>query len=347
MNQYLLSVMKGQRSSFTSQLIIYLLLPWSLVYGLGVFCHRNFNRLRGAYKAPKPVISIGNITVGGSGKTPLVIWLAKNLQNKGIKSIILIRGFMPKGSKASDEVDMLNEQIPFIPVIAGADRTESIRGVENSMPVDVYICDDAFQHWPLHRDLNIVAIDSVNPFGNGCLLPAGILREPVSALKRADIIILTKTDGPGNDQDLSSKIKRINPKAMIMESRYKPAGAVGVFDSDILPADFLKEKPAVGFCAIGDPLSFQSSLMNSGVKISKLFTFMDHHVYKKEDIRRMAEYCRLQAIKVLVTTHKDAVKLRDFKDLFAGLDLVYIPIQLEVTKGADEFFQKVISVCGH
>ena len=119
MNQYLLSVMKGQRSSFTAQLITYLLLPWSLLYGLGVFCHRNFYRLKGAYKASKPVISIGNITVGGAGKTPLVIWLARNLQDKGFKSVILIRGYMPQGiSNNSDEVDMLNEQIPYIPVLA-------------------------------------------------------------------------------------------------------------------------------------------------------------------------------------------------------------------------------------
>src|SRR5579863_4078727 len=106
MNQYLLSVMKGQRSSFTAQLITYLLLPWSFVYGAAVYCHRNYYRFKGAYKAPKPVISIGNITIGGTGKTPLVIWLARKLQDKGLKSIVLIRGYMPKASKVSDEVDM-------------------------------------------------------------------------------------------------------------------------------------------------------------------------------------------------------------------------------------------------
>src|SRR5476651_1433675 len=118
MNQYLLSVMKGQRDSFTALFITYLLVPWSLVYGLGVFCHRNFYRLKGVYKASKPVISIGNITVGGAGKTPLVIWLARHLQDKGLKSIILTRGYMPEAAKVSDEVDMLNEQIPYIPVLA-------------------------------------------------------------------------------------------------------------------------------------------------------------------------------------------------------------------------------------
>ena len=345
MNQYLLSIMKGQRKGLLAQLITWFLLPLSLVYGLGVFCHRNFYRLRGAAKAPQPVISIGNITVGGTGKTPLVIWLARNLQDKGFKPIILIRGHMPQSLKDSDEVDMLNEQMPLIPVLAGGDRGANIVKSRGVLPVDVYIADDAFQHWPLSRDLNIVAIDAGNPFGNGYLLPAGILREPLSALKRAHVFVLTKTDGSSGIQILSSRLKEINPKALIVESRYKSAGVVDVFGSDPYEEDFLNDRPVAGFCAIGDPLSFESSLKNSGAKISKLFSYMDHHVYKKDDIQRMAGFCRAQNLEVLVTTHKDAVKLRIFKDLFAGIRLVYIPIQLEITKGADEFLQKVISVC--
>ena len=345
--QYMLSIMKGQNNSFLAYLITYLLLPFTLVYLVGLFCHRNYHRLKGAYKAPKPVISIGNITVGGSGKTPLVIWLARHLQDKGFKSIILIRGYMPKASRVSDEVDMINEQIPYIPVIAGADRVANIREAEDALPMDLYICDDAFQHWPLHRDINVVAIDAVNPFGNGYLLPAGILREPLSSLKRADVFILTKSDNSNIIQDLSSKLKKINPKALIMESRYKSAGIVDVFDALTMPEDFLKEKRVVGFCAIGDPLSFESSLRNTGAFISKLFTFMDHHVYKKNDIQGMLDFCHSQKAQVLVTTHKDAVKLRGFKDMFSHIHLVYIPIQLEITKGSDEFFEKVNSICIH
>jgi tetraacyldisaccharide 4'-kinase len=347
MNPYFLSIMKGQRSGFIDQLIMYLLVPWSLVYGLGVFCHRNFCRLRGAYKAPKPVISIGNITVGGAGKTPLVICLAQNLQNKGLKSIILTRGYMPKVSKVSDEVDMLNEQLPYIPILTGADRISNIRKSNGTMPVDVYIADDAFQHWPLARDLNIVAIDAGNPFGNGYLLPAGILREPLSALERADIFMLTKTDASSGIQALCSKLNEINPEALIVESRYKSAGVVDVFEPGLKEGDFLKDSPVVGFCAIGDPLSFELSLKNSGARILKLFRYMDHHVYQRQDIERMVEFCRAQNVKILVTTHKDAVKLRFFKDLFTDIRLVYISIQLEITKGSDEFFQKIISVCRH
>lgn len=345
MNQYLLSVMKGQRSSFIALLITYLLAPWSLVYGLVVFCHRNFYRLRGPYKAPKPVISIGNITVGGSGKTPLVIWLARNLQDKGFKSIILIRGYMPQVSTDSDEADMLNEQIPYIPVLVGANRVSNIKKNEGVLPVDVFICDDAFQHWPLGRDLDIVAVDAVNPFGNGFLLPAGILREGLSSLKRAHVIVLTKTDHASNVQALCQRIKKINPRALIVESCHKSGDTMDVFGTEPMPIDFLKDKRAAGFCAIGDPFSFETQLKNSGARIVKVFTYSDHHVYKQRDIQRMVEFCRAQNIQVLVTTHKDAVKLNLFKNLFKGIRLVYIPIQLEITKGSDEFLQKVMSVC--
>jgi tetraacyldisaccharide 4'-kinase len=345
MKKYFLSIMKGQKTSFIAQLIVYLLLPWSMLYAVGVFCHRSFYRLKGAYKASKPVISIGNITVGGVGKTPLVIWLARHLQDKGIKSIILIRGYMPKGSKDSDEVDMLNEQIPYIPVIAGPDRIKNIRKSQKTLPVDVYICDDAFQHWPLGRNLDIVAIDAGNPFGNGYLLPAGILREPLYSLKRADVLLLTKIDEANDTRALRAKLEKLNPRALIVESRYKSSGVVDAFGEKPLPDYYLKDFNVVGFCAIGDPVSFESSLRNTGAKIAQLFTFMDHHVYKKDDIERMLGLCRSQNIPVLVTTHKDVVKLRVFKEMFTGFRLVYIPIQLEITKGSDEFIQKVISIC--
>jgi tetraacyldisaccharide 4'-kinase len=345
MKKYLLSVMKGQKKDLQASIIICLLLPFSFIYRIGAICHRLNCHFKGVFRAPKPVVSIGNITVGGVGKTPLVIWLARHLQEKGVKPVILMRGYMPKNSSSSDEADMLNEQIPYIPILAGADRIANIVKSKGSFPVDVYLCDDAFQHWPLFRDLNIVVIDAGNPFGNGHLLPAGILREPLSALKRADVLLLTKIDDSNDIQDLSKKLKKINRNALIVESRYKSAGAVDVFDTKRLPEYYLKDFEVAAFCAIGDPLSFECSLSNCGAKIIKLFTYMDHHVYTKSDIVSMVQFCRSKCIPVLVTTHKDAVKLRAFKDLFEGFRVVYIPIQLEITKGSDEFIQKVISVC--
>ncbi len=345
MKQYLLSIMKGQDNSFAAQVIIYLLWPWSLLYRLGVFCQQAYYRFKGAYKASKPVISIGNITVGGSGKTPLVIWLARHLQDKGYKSIILIRGYMPKASHLSDEVDMINEQIPLIPVIAGRNRVANIREAEDIMPVDLYICDDAFQHWPLYRDLNIVVVDAVNPFGNGYLLPAGILREPLGSLKRADIFMLSKADLANDIQALRHRLKQINPKALMVVGRYKSTGVINVFDARPKPDDFLKDKRVAAFCGIGEPVSFESSLKNSGAKLIKFFTFLDHYLYRKTDIQRMVDFCRKEHIDVLITTHKDAVKLRVSKNEFSGIDLVYMPIQLEITEGADEFIQKVTSIC--
>ncbi len=345
MNAYLLSIMKGQRNGFIDQLIVDLLLPWSWLYGWGVFGHRLWQRFLGTYLAPQPVISIGNITVGGSGKTPLTIWLARSLQEKGIKSVVLIRGYMPKGCKISDEVDMINEQLPYIPVLAGADRAENIKKYGKALPVDVYIADDAFQHWPLGRDLDIVAIDSSNPFGNGQLLPAGILREPISALKRADVMVLTKTYGVNDLESLSAKLKKINPRALIMESRYKNGAPLDVFSLKQMPEHYLNGKKIVGFCGIGDPLSFEHGLLDSRADLVKLFAFMDHHVYTPADIQHLQAFCKEQGVSCLVTTHKDAVKLKFFQHLMEGIELLYIPIHLEMTKGTDAFFQKIIPIC--
>ena len=258
MNRYFLSMMKGQEKGLSARLITCLLLPLSLIYLLGNLFHRYFYALRGRYKTPKPVISIGNITVGGSGKTPLVILLSRFLQEKGIRIKILIRGYMPQALNDSDEVQMLKEQLPLIQVLAGSDRVSSIKN-DLEAPANAYIADDAFQHWPLGRDLDIVTIDAGNPFGNGYLLPAGILREPISALKRANVMVLTKTDHAGDIQALTTRLKEINPKALLVESRYKSASPVGVFDNEVLPENFLNEREVVGFCAIGDPHSFEAA----------------------------------------------------------------------------------------
>jgi len=166
----------------------------------------------------------------------------------------------------------------------------------------------------------------------------------LSALKRADVFVLTKIDPSRSVQALSSKLQEINPAALIVESRYKSSGVVDVFGNEVLAEDFLRGKKVAGFCAIGDPVSFESELRNTGAAIVRLFTYMDHHVYQKNDIQSLVSFAIAQDTGVLVTTHKDAVKLRGFKDLFGQVRLVYIPIQLEITKGSDEFIQKIVSV---
>ena len=209
------------------------------------------------------------------------------------------------------------------------------------------VLDDAFQHWPLGRDLNIVTIDSSNSFGNGHLLPAGILREPLSALKRADVFFLTKIDGTANLHELSSRLKTINPQALIVESLYTSALLSQVFDSRPSTPGYFNNKRVCGFCAIGDPFSFEMILKKTGAQVLKMFTFMDHHVYNQEDLQMILDYSKTHDVLDLVTTHKDAVKLQEFKDLLAGVNLFYVPIRIEITKGADEFLEKIIAICRH
>ncbi|MBF0510778.1 MAG: tetraacyldisaccharide 4'-kinase [Candidatus Omnitrophica bacterium] len=370
MSQFMLSIMQGQRRDIIACLVIALLMPLTLLYALGVFCHRLFYRFKGVYKAPLPVISIGNITVGGTGKTPLVVWVAQVLKDKGLKSVVLTRGHMPQEGQLSDEALMMTEQLPDVPVLSGADRIKNIKN--NSLSSNVYILDDGFQHWKIQRDLNILLINAANPFGNGHLLPAGILREGLGALKRADVIVLTKTDQAGDIKALYNKIHQINPSVLVIESCYQQPQIVDVFSRELvkklpLTPSLKKEGGFIGkssfskigrkgisygtvlaFCAIADPASFEFQLRKVFIAHDiQIFNFMDHHVYTKEDVLKITESARDNNIATLVTTHKDAVKLYQFKDIFKGFRLVYISAPIEITKGSHEFVQKINSICSY
>ncbi len=316
--------------------------PLSLVYALVVLITRHLYvwGILPSFRSPKPVISVGNITVGGVGKTPLVIWLARQMLARGLKPAILIRGYKAHAG-LSDEAQMLKEALPQVPVLVGRDRKKSIEAALANSPVDVFICDDAFQHWPLQRDMDIVAIDAQNPFGNGCLLPAGHLREPLGALKRAQVFLLTKTDLTKAPTTLLSKLKTLNTRALIVQSRHAFVGFKDTFTGT--PAG--KFDKAIGFCAIGDPASFTATIAAQGIGLVKNFVYADHHHYSDAEIKSMVASAKGQGIHVLVTTHKDAVKLQSFKNLFNGVRVVYADIQLEITQGSDEFIQHISSRC--
>ncbi len=319
----------------------------SLVYGLVVVVTRGLYALRilPVYQASKPVISIGNITAGGSGKTPLTIWLVKQLVEQKIKPVILTRGYMPQPGVQSDEADMLNAALPDVPMMVGSDRKQSIINALKALPVDVFVCDDAFQHWPLKRDLDIVAIDASNPFGNGYLLPRGILREDLSALKRAHVFVLTKTDQGGDLTDLHEQLIALNPQALIVDTRYQSMCLVNVFNGDLAALDTLHDKPVASLCAIANPASFMFTLKDLKMNVTAAFDFMDHHVYTPQDIMRVSEHCRMNKIDILLTTHKDAVKIKNFKDLFNGIQVLYLRIEIDVTQGKHEFIQRVGAAC--
>ena len=293
---------------------------------------------------PRPVVSIGNMTLGGAGKTPVTALIAQFLKENKITPVILTRGYMAGGSNESDEVRLLSESLSGVAVVVGQNRyKKGVEAMEKYRP-DIFILDDGFQHWRLGRNLEVVLIDATNPFGNYRLIPRGILREPLSSLARANIFILTKINlGKDNVALIRKQLTKINPGALIVEAIHQPVSLLDLKGKNIIHnVSFLKDKKIAAVSAIGDPDSFTKTLTQLGADVKRSFAFMDHYVYSPEDIKNVDEFCQNNGIAIILTTEKDAVKLGKFKDLVGNnISLLALKIKIEIVKGENEFFSRI------
>ncbi len=324
----------------------------SLVYaatvGIVKFLHRV--KFLPTHYLNTPVISVGNLTVGGVGKTPLVISIVEFLRREGIRPAVLLRGYMDPGSRnstevPSDEAAFLRESLGEVPVLVGADRIRNAKSLP-AEAVDVFILDDGFQHWKLGRQLDIVAIDATNPFGNGHVLPRGILREPPQALSQADFFVITKADlGQNNVETISDKLKSIAPDTPVAHARHQPVAFIDLRKNETLPLSFMEGKKACAVCSIGDPHSYLNTLKGLGVQVEKNFTFMDHYNYRQADISQVEKFCHSNEIKFVVMTQKDAVKVRPLlKDFDADIRFLTLKIAMDFIKGQEMLFQNILTV---
>lgn len=349
LRNYIYALMTDRRQGPLAGAMKFILWLASRDYFMAVWVLRRLYawKILPSYRVPRPVISVGNITLGGTGKTPLVIAVVKALAAHQLRPAILTRGYMPKEG-ASDEARMLAEHLPGIPVLVGRDRRKSIEEGLKHHAIDVFVCDDAFQHWPLQRDLDIVTVDAADPFGNGFLLPRGILREPPDGLKRAHIIVLTRTDNPkARVEELRKRLSEINPQALIVQSRHACAGCVDVYQKTAFDLAHLKGVSVVAFCAIADPESFRRSLQEAGLNAANVFVFMDHHAYTPEDMAMVRKYAQENNIQMVVTTHKDAVKIQPFREFWEGYKVYYLQVELEITHGKNVFIDRIVAAVRH
>lgn len=307
----------------------------SKIYNLAIFLRntafkKKFIKIK---KAPCKVISIGNITVGGTGKTPFTCLLAKKLQYNGLKVAIVSRGYKRKGSNkiclvsdrdkiltsaiySGDEPYMLSQKIPGVPVIVGKNRYKCSLFAKNKFNIDVIILDDAYQHQYIYRDINILIINANNPFGNGQLLPCGILREPIDSIQRANLIIINKTQNNLLLTPIYSKIQKYNPNVPILKATYKPKLLIPINNSnESQKINFLREKKVLAFSGIGDPVSFITCLKNEGINIKKYLIFSDHHWFSKKDIETILHHSL--DVDCILTTDKDRIKIEKFLNLFS------------------------------
>ncbi|MHC1729968.1 MAG: tetraacyldisaccharide 4'-kinase [Syntrophobacteraceae bacterium] len=276
-------------------------------------------------RLPAFVLSIGNLAVGGTGKTPLAIWICKWLLEEGLRPAVLSRGYGRKDSNPArvpslgdpdvlsrlfgDEPALMAGEMPAAPVWVGRRRAVTGNAALRAGGVDTLVLDDGFQHLALARDLDIVLLDSRNPFGNGFLLPAGPLREPVLNLVRADACVLTHADSDKIARKLKSRIGELFPGKPVFACRHIISGFRIDGSNLSLPLPILKGCRAVAFAGLARPEGFFLDLEEAGVTVCMSLPFPDHYRYSASDFQRIFAGASEQGAQIIITTAKDAVRI--------------------------------------
>lgn len=336
------------------------------LYSKGIFRHHTLGC---------QVLSVGNLTVGGTGKTPVVEVFARELQKEGRKVAILSRGYrksepsvatrlvdslllrerrrpprvVSDGSRllldsamSGDEPYMLASNLPEVAVLVDKNRVKSGIYAINKLGCDTLVLDDGFQYMGLKHRQEIVLVDKTNPFGNERVLPRGILREPVRNIKRADFIFVTKSNGAGA-AELKERLRDLNPKAEIVECRHCPRLLKNVYTSKTQDLSYLRGLPVAVMSGIAAPKGFEDEIAKQGAEIVLCKRFADHHRYDQQEVIDIVNASRALGAKAIMTTEKDAVR-------FPKLDRCDVPIyflrvDIEIISGAEDFKHFISRIC--
>lgn len=294
-------------------------------------------------RVDRPVISIGNLTTGGTGKTPMVEYVARYLRDKGLRVAILSRGYGsdPEGG-SNDEALMLDANLPDVPHLQGADRSALARVAIEELETEAIVLDDGHQHRRLGRDLNVVLIDATNPFGYGWPLPGGLLREPLrTGLKRANVVILTRSDLVSADtrETIRGKVVRFAPAGFVWcEGVHRPIEVID-FSGNVFEPGWLEGKEVALFCGLGNPDAFRATVEKLGARVRDVRWFPDHHRYSQNDIAELSRWMAATGAELALTTQKDSVKLP--VESLGGRPLLALRIGMVFERGETEF-QKVL-----
>lgn len=324
------------------------------------------------------VVVVGNLTVGGTGKTPVVEKFARSLHGRGRKVAILSRGYKSKDIKkesfgqklwrtyvtgaeppapkvvsdgesvlldsefAGDEPFMLAKNLPGVVVLVDKDRVKSGTYAIRKFGCDTLILDDGMQYLPLKGRLNLLLVDKSNPFGNGKLLPRGVLREPIRHLRRASYVFLTKSDGTP-DPELDALIQRHNPGVDVIECAHKPQFLKEVNGDRRLELSDLKNRRIGAFSGIAVPQSFEGFLRNLGANLIYTRRFMDHHRFDANELLEIVDEAKAAGLEYIVTTEKDSVRIPD--TISFSIPLYYLRLEIDIMRGAEDFDEAVSRVC--
>lgn len=318
--------------------------PLSSVYHWGDRINKWLKKAKAIEQAK--VISIGNITTGGTGKTPAVIYFSQLFSQTDYRTAILTRGYGGSKSKegavltdgrkifltpdqSGDEPFLIALNLKNIPIAVGKDRYSMGLHLQEKHQTNLFILDDGFQHYALKRDVDVILIDALNPFGNGYMLPHGILREPIEALSRADIIIITKANLVSNNElaDLEKQLQKVTAHKTIFKAKHSPSCLVKLpvtqknyLDSKRESLDFLNNKEVWALAGIGSHRSFEKTLENLGAVVHSI-SFRDHHAYSKKDIENILR--RVHPKDIVITTEKDWIRLQQYHKELSQLKNFY------------------------
>ncbi|HQU09598.1 MAG: tetraacyldisaccharide 4'-kinase, partial [Verrucomicrobia bacterium 21-51-4] len=321
------------------------------------------------------VVVVGNLTVGGTGKTPIVEMLSRSLQARGRKVAILSRGYKsrperwhkrawrwlthtdpepPKivsdgqqvlldSARAGDEPFMLAQNLPGVVVLVDKNRVKAGQYAIEKFGADTLILDDGFQYRPLRGRLNLVLIDQTNPFGNRYMLPRGILREPIRALRRASYVFLTKSFGPPSPE-LEASIRHYFPEGEVIQCAHKPCYLQELGSELRLPLDALQGLRIAALSGIAVPENFEHMLQELGAQLVQTARFLDHHRFSEQELVETLEAARELGVQAIIMTEKDAVRIpKDFDN--QGLKLYYLRLQVQIVAGDAEFETVISRLC--
>jgi len=347
------AVQSGEARGFGPGLVRFLMTLGTIPYAAAVLLKNSLYDL-GLFRAQKvdaAVLSVGNLTTGGTGKTPLVCYLAEWLSREGFSPLLVSRGYGAKAGQPNDEAKELAERLPDVPHEQGANRAEVARQMLarfSSQKRPVILLDDAFQHRKIARDLDIVVLDALNPWGYGSLLPRGQLREPAPSLKRAQVVALSRSDAVTAKlrRQIRQQVAGHAPQAIWIEMQAVPQ-VWQALDGTRQGIEETLGKSVLAFCGIGNPQGFLHSLERAKIHVEKLAPFPDHHHFTIADLQGLIQQAKALGVSRLVCTHKDLVKFpREWQTELqqAGIELQALVMKLEIVTGREALEERLKEV---
>jgi tetraacyldisaccharide 4'-kinase len=308
-------------------------IPYSAAVG---WRNRRYDRGANVHRAAVPVVSVGNLTLGGTGKTPMVEWLARWFHERGVRVALISRGYGARAGRFNDEALELRQKLPDLPHLLDADRVRAAEQAVRQMHCQLILLDDGFQHRRIFRDLDIVLVDALEPFGFDHVFPRGTLREPPSGLARAQAIVLTRADlvEAAARAKIREQITHYAPQALWIEATHAPQSLVAA-GGETRSIDSLTGQVVAAFCGIGNPAAFRKTLERCGYHIAAFREFPDHHGYSLRDIDDLSAWADGLAAAAVVCTRKDLVKIACSR--LAEKPLWALAIGLDVLAGREPF----------